>query len=197
MCYADGAEGAAGMLERCAVERFDCGFDDYFNASAAPDAYLATHWNLGSTLNRFLEFTDVLPGEDLTVQEPCCTDDGPGVTDDAVAIEPAVRILGRPARVRNGRVRVTLACPAERTVDCRGWLDLRRGRRPGAVGRSFSISTGRHGVVRLRLRPDAWRAWSAGRLRRVRIVADEIEADAPVARTVAVARPPAAPAAAR
>jgi len=36
--------------------RFDCNNDDYFNPKPKAGSYLATHWNLGSTLNRFIAF---------------------------------------------------------------------------------------------------------------------------------------------
>lgn len=60
MCYQDG--GATQCTSgfscpgTCAVEVYDCGKDDYFHRNPASGSYLATHWNVGSTLNRFLAF---------------------------------------------------------------------------------------------------------------------------------------------
>jgi hypothetical protein len=56
MCYSpDGGDRNQSPLTSCAdAVRFDCGFDDYFDTAPEPGEYLATHWNLGSPLNRFL-----------------------------------------------------------------------------------------------------------------------------------------------
>lgn len=54
MCYADGGTGGAYSSTTCAVERYDCGSDTYFNPSPAPGSWLATHWNLASTNNQWL-----------------------------------------------------------------------------------------------------------------------------------------------
>ena len=59
MCYSpDGGDlNQSGASFDCAGrQRFDCGFDDYFDAAPEAGEYLATHWNLGSPLNRFLVF---------------------------------------------------------------------------------------------------------------------------------------------
>jgi hypothetical protein len=57
MCYADGGSRFTGLLQRCTVElEFDCGYDDYFDSAPEAGEYLASHWNMGSTLNRFIKF---------------------------------------------------------------------------------------------------------------------------------------------
>jgi hypothetical protein len=57
MCYADGGNRFTGLLQRCTDElKFDCGYDDYFDSAPEAGEYLATHWNLGSPLNRFIQF---------------------------------------------------------------------------------------------------------------------------------------------
>ena len=63
MCYADGGSRYTGLIQRCTTElRFDCGYDDYFDASPEPGEYLAGHWNMGSPLNRFIRFgSTVIP----------------------------------------------------------------------------------------------------------------------------------------
>ena len=59
MCYSpDGGDlHQDGTIENCSdAVRFDCNFDDYFDAAPEPGEYLSTHWNLGSPLNRFIAF---------------------------------------------------------------------------------------------------------------------------------------------
>lgn len=66
MCYDDGASnGGAYTTSACSVEVYDCGKDDYFHRAPPSGAYLASHWNLGSDLNRFLRFLDGPPAVDL------------------------------------------------------------------------------------------------------------------------------------
>lgn len=57
MCKSDGqgevfGNACSGMYPF----HFDCNNDDYFNPKPEPGSYLATHWNLGSKLNRFIQF---------------------------------------------------------------------------------------------------------------------------------------------
>jgi hypothetical protein len=68
MCYSpDGGDrNQGGTVQHCGgEERFDCGFDDYFDAAPEQGEYLASHWNLGSPLNRFITFGRPDPLQDL------------------------------------------------------------------------------------------------------------------------------------
>jgi hypothetical protein len=55
MCYSpDGGDrNQGGSTTDCSdYERFDCGYDDYFDTAPEPGEYLSSHWNLGSPLNQ-------------------------------------------------------------------------------------------------------------------------------------------------
>ena len=54
MCYSDGGSNAYSSTS-CTVTMFDCNRNDYFNPSPASGSYLATHWNIAATYNRFLD----------------------------------------------------------------------------------------------------------------------------------------------
>jgi hypothetical protein len=56
LCYVDsGSQGNQYRDTACpGYDFFDCGNDDYFDPRPSPSGYLSNHWNLGSTLNRFL-----------------------------------------------------------------------------------------------------------------------------------------------
>ncbi len=59
MCYSpDGGNlHQGGTVTRCADRlHFDCGWNTYFDSAPEPGEYLATHWNIGSRLNRFIAF---------------------------------------------------------------------------------------------------------------------------------------------
>lgn len=59
MCYEDGSNLYSD--QECDAFHFDCHHDDYFNPAPAEGSYLATHWNLASTLNRFVLHTNATP----------------------------------------------------------------------------------------------------------------------------------------
>lgn len=80
MCYSDGGDLDVGMSVFCPDKlRFDCRHDTYFDASPEPGEYLASNWNLGSPLNRFVAFGAPAP------EAAACADgldnDGDGRTD--------------------------------------------------------------------------------------------------------------------
>ena len=82
MCYSDGGDKDVGMSVFCSDRmRFDCRHDTYFDTAPAAGGYLATHWNLGSPLNRFIAL------DHRGVRAPACQDgldnDGDGRTDYA------------------------------------------------------------------------------------------------------------------
>lgn len=57
MCKSDGeGEVFGNACPGMYPFHFDCNNDDYFNPRPEPGSYLATHWNLGSPLNRFITF---------------------------------------------------------------------------------------------------------------------------------------------
>ena len=75
ICYApDGGDRnqTPPTLDCPEVPRFDCGYDDYFDAAPEPGEYLAGHWNLGSPLNRFIAFGPAEPASVQPLPEPAC-----------------------------------------------------------------------------------------------------------------------------
>lgn len=57
MCYNDGGtNGSLYSTGYCATEVFDCGKNDYFHRSPPAGSYLATKWNLGNAVIRYIEF---------------------------------------------------------------------------------------------------------------------------------------------
>jgi hypothetical protein len=191
MCYADGAEGAAGMLALCDEQRFDCGYDDYFDVAPEPGEYLESHWNLGSPLNRFIELGDDAAG--ASGEDAGCalapTWMTPEVCDaDEEIEEPPMRILSL-GRVRGNTLRLALACPYERTGRCRGRVELRA---PGDTGRlvarrrRVALPAGERTRIAVRLLPGARRRWAAGRLRRLRVTVDEDAIAVRARRTIAL-----------
>lgn len=79
MCYSpDGGDrNQSGMVLRCAGRAsFDCGYDDYFDSAPEPGEYLDSHWNLGSSLNRFIALASPAAAQEAaaaaaaTVEQP-------------------------------------------------------------------------------------------------------------------------------
>lgn len=60
LCYLDGGSLLQNYPQACetapGVIHFDCAWDTYFDSSPEPGEYLATSWNLGSPVNRFVRF---------------------------------------------------------------------------------------------------------------------------------------------
>lgn len=91
MCYADiGPLGPLYRSDVCAPPTpFDCNKDDYFHRNPPLTNYLATHWNLGNPVNRFLTFgpplqTSLTCTKIVILGSPAtcsfsATDDSPGV----------------------------------------------------------------------------------------------------------------------
>jgi hypothetical protein len=201
MCYADGGDRDTGTVLLCdGPERFDCGYDDYFDAAPEPGEYLASNWNLGSPLNRFIKLSALAPGEDPTYTEPGCDTGAPaGTVEDALdcgeaepvveeeVAEAAVRIVRGAVRLSAGRVDVVLACPAARATDCEGSVAVHRGRGRKIGRRSFQVLAGSRERVRISIAAPARRAMASALPRSLRVVAREWTADRSTSRTIAVA----------
>lgn len=73
MCYGDGGPQSAYTETTCS-DRFyyDCRGDDYFNVAPAPGSYLASHWNVGSSVNDYLLFTPVAIDGRPSLAAPTC-----------------------------------------------------------------------------------------------------------------------------
>jgi hypothetical protein len=123
MCYSpDGGDiNQGGTTLRCpGTPRFDCNFDDYFDSAPEPGEYLDTHWNLGSPLNRMVDFT--------------------GSPSDPAAQPTAVPNVSAPQtlRAKGGRDRATTGLPGEwrqyklRVYGHTRWLKVRVYTGPGA-----------------------------------------------------------------
>lgn len=169
LCYSpDGGDrNQGGSVSRCSDRvHFDCGSDDYFDTTPEPGEYLASHWNLGSPLNRFIAL-----GQGTQLEAPC------GKQRCAVTIEP-----NAPARIATAapaggwayhriaiprglkRVDVGIDGPCEpRAPACETQLGLylRRGRVPTA--NRWACRARRPGADQLcRLRRPRGGTWYAG-----------------------------------
>ena len=131
VCFApDGGDKNQVSTSVCLGEqRFDCGDDDYFDSAPEPGEYLASHWNLGSALNRFIDFGvggDYVPAAGCR-QAECAIRLPLGSLAEVTIEAPAANTLYRirvPRRSPDLRVRAALTDDLE--------LRIRR-RRPPAT----------------------------------------------------------------
>lgn len=80
MCYSDGGDKDVGMTIFCTDKlRFDCRHDSYFDAAPESGEYLASNWNIGSPLNRFITFE--APAPPKAACEDGIDNDGDGAAD--------------------------------------------------------------------------------------------------------------------
>lgn len=91
MCYNDGGpQGALYTTSVCGSQIWDCNKDDYFNVNPAPGNYLATHWNIGNPLIRFLVFDGITlgpvtcPARGVTGVSLTCTFQADSLATDSV-----------------------------------------------------------------------------------------------------------------
>ncbi len=57
MCPFDAGQDGSLPYEDCNPNTFDCHKDDYFHLAPPSGTYLSDHWNLGNSLNRFIQFS--------------------------------------------------------------------------------------------------------------------------------------------
>jgi len=139
MCYSpDGGDRNQGaMIDSCpGALRFDCGFDDYFDAAPEPGEYLDSHWNVGSPLNRFIAFGGPAPAPPATPHEKLGNGRKRGTSG-----EPGDWRHFRfrvPPRARSARVKLVAGDGADlvlyarrRTAPTRGRYDCRAALRSG------------------------------------------------------------------
>lgn len=183
MCYSDGGSHDTGTIRRCdGGERFDCGYDDYFDTAPEPGEYLETHWNLGSAANRFVEFSPSVPGSEPADATSACTSTWSGSSGGrALAADAPTCDRARPTPIRigarltyrDGAVRLGLACPATREESCRGRLSVRMSGTGEAGRRFYRLAAGASGGVTVRLARAARLALRRDRSRRVRVLASD------------------------
>jgi hypothetical protein len=168
LCYSpDGGDrNQGGAVTRCPDRvRFDCGADDYFDSSPEPGEYLASHWNLGSPLNRFIAFGQ-------GAQPPPCPQQGcarPVEPDaprhTATAAPPggwAYHRFAAPRRVRRIDVGIDGPC-APRTASCEAKLALYLRPRKAPTRKRWECRSRKPGADQLcRIRGPRPGRWYAG-----------------------------------
>jgi hypothetical protein len=80
LCYVDGGDKNQTTVP-CSVEpgiqHYDCAWNTYFDSVPEPGEWLADHWNIGSSVNRFISF-----GTDTRVPDTTISSGPTGLTND-------------------------------------------------------------------------------------------------------------------
>lgn len=83
MCYRDGGSLNQNYPQTCPVNpgtlHFDCAYNTYFDSAPEAGEWLETHWNLGWSGNRFIQFG----GPDVTPPDTSVTGGPTGTTADS------------------------------------------------------------------------------------------------------------------
>ena len=73
LCYVDGGNRNQTLID-CPLgvpggggNFYDCGWNTYFDSAPEPGEWLATHWNIGSSVNRFITFGTDTSTPDTTI----------------------------------------------------------------------------------------------------------------------------------
>ena len=73
LCYVDGGNRNQTMIAcpsgapAVGTYWYDCGWNTYFDSAPEPGEWLATHWNIGSSVNRFIEFGTAATPPETTI----------------------------------------------------------------------------------------------------------------------------------
>jgi hypothetical protein len=74
LCYRDGGDRNQDYPVACPTGPpagggfyYDCNWNTYFDANPEPGEWLATHWNIGSTVNRFITFATATTPPETTI----------------------------------------------------------------------------------------------------------------------------------
>lgn len=85
MCYP-----TSEFLVLCADRvHFDCDHDTYFDAEPEPGEWLATHWNIGSRVNRFIHFGDQPDDQPAPVEQEELEEQAANETQSGESEEPS------------------------------------------------------------------------------------------------------------
>ncbi|MFI5026678.1 MAG: hypothetical protein ACHQCI_08020 [Solirubrobacterales bacterium] len=83
MCYRDGGDLRQDYPQPCDTSpgtmHFDCGWDSYYDSCPEAGEYLASSWNIGSTVNRFIQYS----GGDVCEPDTTITGGPSGLINDA------------------------------------------------------------------------------------------------------------------